>query len=249
MAPPLRALAAAAALLALLPAASAATKCRVALKWAPTALAYARVRFKIQGYPMLTMRSQDKGSVSGDVVVTMPAVNGACDFGSTLDPTDPALANAVAAATLSTPEPLKVSNVTGKFGRLTTWYYFNYTVHDLRVNISSGAVGAKINKRAPINDMGFKVKEGNSSVFYQTKWRGNLETGTLELDLTQSGVVATGCTLTAKKATAEWFLNCNALKAVFDAITAESWDMNIFITVRGTGLTASGAFASAVPVP
>jgi hypothetical protein len=59
------------------------------------------------------------------------------------------------------------------------------------------------------------------------------------------GVVASGCSLTAKKATGEWTLDCNRLKAVLDTITQATWEADISITVRGTGLSATAPMSTA----
>jgi hypothetical protein len=65
------------ALLALLAAAAPAARassCVTELKWAAEAQAYAKpVRVHFKGYPSFGLRSENKGTVSGSVLVTMPA--------------------------------------------------------------------------------------------------------------------------------------------------------------------------------
>lgn len=240
-----RAAAPALALLALLAAAAPAARaasCVTELKWAAEAQAYAKpVRVHFKGYPSFGLRSENKGTVSGSVLVTMPAVNNACNFGSTLDPKDAALSSAIAAATISTPAPLKVSNITGKFGRPGGLIYATYTVSDLEVDVSSAAVGGRVNQRKKLDSMTFKILKGTANVAYESRWYSDSDA----IPLAGIGVVASGCSLTAKKATGEWTLDCNRLKAVLDTITQATWEADISITVRGTGLSATAPMSTA----
>jgi hypothetical protein len=93
---------------AALPQACAAT-CQTKLTWAAEAQAYAKpVRVKFTGYPMLPLRSENRGTVSGAVTVTMPA------GGERLAGEPPPRAGAARARTRCAPTSIPVAACPGR---------------------------------------------------------------------------------------------------------------------------------------
>ncbi|GBF90797.1 hypothetical protein Rsub_03098 [Raphidocelis subcapitata] len=252
---PAAAAAAAALLLALALAArlpGAAGDCIVDLPWSPSALAYGNpVKVKFIDAPSVNLKSTSKGQVSGSIRVTMPAAFKDCSFpGGQLDAKNPELVAAIAGATISTPTPLVVSEISGQAGKPDGFYFISYKIPKLLVTVStSGPIGGKVNKKQAISNLEFKVVSGTAEISYAYHWRDYDDSGSFPMDLAGNGVIAKGCKLQAQKSTGNWYLDCNRLNAVLNKITSEYWGADAFITIKGSGLTASAPMTQAAVAP
>jgi hypothetical protein len=65
-------------------------------------------------------------------------------------------------------------------------------------------IGGRVGRPKALPSITFKALNGTGTVTYQTNYNGKASNGTKTFDLANQGVTARGCSLTAKRATAEW---------------------------------------------